>query len=67
MKEYTRQTTYVLRVGLFIIAATVESLSRKLAGAGLKLKKLFRQTRHDTSSNGPGEFNRDASHFNNSI
>lgn len=67
MKENTRQTTYLLRVGLFIIAATVESLSRKLAGVGLKLKNIFRLTRHDTASNGPGEFNHDASHFKNSI
>jgi hypothetical protein len=66
MKENTSQTAYLLRVGLFIIVATVESLSRKLAKAGLKLKNIFRLTHHDTS-NEAGEFNHDSSHFKNSI
>jgi hypothetical protein len=66
MKEIASNMTYLLRVGLFVIAATVEGVSRTLAGAGLKVKNMIRPA-HRGISNGPVEFNHDSTHFENRV
>ncbi len=64
MKEIVSNMTYLLRVGLFVIVATVEGVSRTLAGAGLKVKNIICPT-HRGTSNGPVEFSHDSTHFEN--
>jgi hypothetical protein len=64
MKEITSNMTYLLRVGLFVLVATVEGVSRTLAGAGLKVKKII-GLNHRSTSNGPVEFSHNSTHFEN--
>jgi hypothetical protein len=66
MKEIASNITYLLRVGLFVIAATVEGVSRTLAGAGLKARNIIRPT-HRGTSNEPAQFSHDSTHFENRV
>jgi hypothetical protein len=62
MKETASNMTYLLRVGLFVIAATVEGVSRTLAAAGSKIRNVICPAQRGTS-NWPGEFGHDSTHF----
>ena len=64
MKEIASNMTYLPRVGLFVIVATVEGVSRALAGAGSKVRNRIRPA-HRGTSNAPVEFSDDSTHFEN--
>jgi hypothetical protein len=64
MKEIASNMTYLLRVGLFVIVATVEGVSRALARAGSKVSNRIRPARRGTA-NGTAEFRDDSTHFEN--
>lgn len=64
MKEIFSNTVYLMRVGLFVVVATVEGVSRMLAGAGSKVRNIIRPTHSDTS-NGPVELSHDSTHSEN--
>jgi hypothetical protein len=64
MKEIVSNTVYLMRVGLFVVVATVEGVSRMLARAGSKVRNRIYPTHRDTS-NGPVELSHDSTHSEN--
>ena len=64
MKEIANNTVYLMRVGLFVVVATVEGVSRTLAGAYSKVRNIICPTHSDTS-NGPVELSHDSTHSEN--
>jgi hypothetical protein len=65
MKEIASNMAYLLRVGLFVIVATVEGVSRTLAGAGSKVRNIICPA-HRGTFNRPVELSHDSTHFENS-